>query len=118
MKTTVLPKALLIVCMMIFSSGLAAYAVKPVKATTASALENILSNNIQYPEITFDEYCTGVVDVIFKIDDNDQIDIRKIIADNEDIAACVKKQLSKISFEGIEDHYNKYFKIRITFKLE
>jgi len=57
------------------------------------------------------------VDVVFKIGDDDQINIRSISSDNSDILQCVTEQLKKISFAGIEKPFNQHYSIRFTFKL-
>lgn len=117
MKTNMLTKTLGVVFAMILLAGITTYATEPLKAAPAKNIQDVLCKNIQYPEKALKNCCTGYVDVVFKIGDDDQIIIRSISSDNTDIAQCVKEQLKKISFSGIEKPYNQHYSIRFTFKL-
>ena len=116
MKAVNLIRGIFIIMMLIFISGISAYATKPAVAA-ATHLQKVLKENVRYPEQAVKKCCTGSVDVIFTLDEEGKIKVEKTFAENAEIEKMVKEQLSSICCKGIETPFNQHYKVRITFKL-
>ncbi|MEI7982059.1 MAG: hypothetical protein WCI71_10430 [Bacteroidota bacterium] len=117
MKTNMLTLSLLTGLAMILITGLTSFAAKPTK-TTSTNLRDILTENLQYPEKAYNNSCTGYVDVVFKIGEDDQIVFRSASSTCDELTEGIKEQLSNISFKELENHYNQFYSVRITLKIE
>ncbi|MEI7661560.1 MAG: hypothetical protein WCK34_05165 [Bacteroidota bacterium] len=116
MKTFKVIPTLIFAMMFLLFSGLSAYAIKPALAP-AQHIQKIISETIKYPAQALKNASTGSVDVLFTINDEGQLVVKKISTDNRMIAEDVKAQLSKACFKDVNIPYNQFFRINITFKL-
>jgi hypothetical protein len=55
--------------------------------------------------------------VLFTVNEDGTINIKKISTSDKVIADGVKEQLSKVCCKGIKTPFNQYYKVSITFKL-
>ena len=116
MKTVKLIRTLAIILMVICISGISSYASKPEMAPAIN-LQKVIKENITYPEHAIKNSSTGIVNVIFAIDESGKIDIKKMSTDNNEIADAVKSQLAKINYKDAKAPYYQLYKITISFKL-
>ena len=102
--------------MLICISGISSYAIKP-DITPVLHIQKVIKEGVKYPEHAVKNCCTGTVNVIFAIDENGKIDIKKMSTDNKEIADEVKTQLSKINCKEAHAPFYQLYKITISFKL-
>jgi len=115
MKTTAFFRILL---PFILVSGLAftSMAKNPLP-TTADKLQQFLRENVSYPEQAVTSSSTGIVDVVFHVDENGKIVIDKTSADNTRLEKAVREQLTEVCCKGIKVPSYERYSIRFTFKL-
>jgi hypothetical protein len=116
MKTLKFIPALLIATMFILFTGFSSYAIKPAIAP-AEHIQKVISESLKYPQQALRNANTGSVDVLFTINDDGQLVIKKMSTDNKEIAEDVRVQLSKICCKDIKTPFNQYYKVTISFKL-
>ncbi len=116
MKTSNLIPAILFVLMISCISGISSYAANPAVASS-DRIQKMIKEAVKYPEKAYKNSCCGTVDIVFTINDDGQINIKKMSTDNKEIADGVKDQLSKVCCKGIKSPYNQHYKVSFTFKL-
>jgi outer membrane biosynthesis protein TonB len=116
MKTSNLFPVILFILITFCISGLSSYAATP-SVGPSDRIQKMIKESVKYPEKAYKNSCCGTVDVVFTINDDGQINIKKMSTDNKEIADGVKEQLSKVCCKGIKSPFNQHYKVSITFKL-
>ena len=116
MKTVKLIRSLSVILMVICISAISSYATKP-EIAPAVHIQKVINENIKYPASAVKNCCTGMVKVVFGINEDGKIDIKKISTDNKEIAEEVRAQLSKINYKEANAPFYQLYKITISFKL-
>ena len=116
MKTMKVIPTMFFAMMFIFLTGFSSRANTPSMAP-ALYIQEVIKENLKYPEKAIKNSYSGSVDVIFTIDEDGKINIKNTFADNPDIEKILKEQLSAVCCKGIKTSYDELYKVRITFKI-
>ncbi|MCX6246972.1 MAG: hypothetical protein NTW10_04495 [Bacteroidetes bacterium] len=114
MKTTIVTRTILIALLVGFISVISAYAASPA-AISAKNIRQKLVEAVMNPEDMTTLPSTGEAEVLFKLNDEGTIDIRKIDATNEDIASFVKTTMANVPCKDFVHPYNQYYKVKFRF---
>ena len=116
MKTLNVIPTLVLTAMILVITGFSTYAIKPAMAP-AEHIQKVISETVKYPAPALKHGETGSVDVLFLMNDDGQLVIKKVWGDTPAIADDIKTQLSNVICRDVKFPYNQYYKISITFKL-
>ncbi len=83
----------------------------------AETLNKIISEKIIVPQDEFKKCCEGTADVIFVVDEQGKIDVKKVLSNDGVFAERVKEQFSKIDCKEVRFPYNQHFRIKLTVTL-
>jgi len=116
MKALKVTKLLSILLLLVLFTTVTCFAIKPAISST-ELLRNVIVGSIKHPVDAHNQKLTGSVDVLFTVNDNGTLNAIKILTEEEQIAKCVKDQLSKITVKGLNLPKGQLYKVKISFKL-
>jgi hypothetical protein len=114
MKTKNVTRILFILLLAVFISAISSYAASPA-AISAKNIRQKLVEAVMNPEDMATVPSTGEAEVLFKLNDEGTIDIRKIDATNEDVASFVKSTMANVPCKDFVHPYNQYYKVKFRF---
>jgi len=114
MKTINVTRIIVIALLVGFISTFSTYAESPA-AISAKNIRQIFVQAVQNPEDLVNISTSGEVEVLFTVNDDGNIDIKKIKATNEEIANYVKEKISNVPCKDFVHPYNQYYKIKFQF---
>jgi hypothetical protein len=114
MKTINVTRILVIALLVGFISTFSTYAENPA-AISAKNIRQMFVQAVQNQEDLTRISTTGEAEVLFTVNDDGNIDIKKIKATNNEIANYVKEKISKVSCQDYIQPYNQYYKVTFSF---
>jgi hypothetical protein len=115
MKTINVTRIIVIALLVGFISTFSTYAESPA-AISAKNIRQIFVQAVQNPEDLVNISTSGEVEVLFTVNDDGNIDIKKIKATNEEIANYVKEKISNVSCKDYVQPDNQYYKVKFSFQ--
>jgi len=115
MKTINLVRVLIVAIMVGVLSSISSFAASPA-AISAKNLRQKFVNAVMNPEDQSTLPKTGEVEVLFKLTDEGSVEIKKMKASNDDLAAYVKEKITNVPCKDFVHPYNQYYKIKFKFQ--
>jgi len=116
MKALKVIRPVIILLLLVLFTTITCFAGKP-SVTPTEHIRNVIIGSVKHPIDVSKHKLTGSVDVLFSINDNGTLDIKKISTDEDQIATCLKDQLSKITIKNLDLPKGQFYKVKISFKL-
>jgi len=114
MKTINVTRILAIALLLGFISIFSSYAASPA-AISAKNIRQKFVQAVMNPEDQSNVPTSGEVEVLFTINDEGTVDIKKLKATNDEIATYVKDKISNVPCKDFVHPYNQYYKIKFRF---
>ncbi len=118
MKTIKIIRILLIVMLAGFISTLSTFAASPAAAASARNIRQKFVEAVQNPDDMINVPTNGEVEVLFTVNDDGTLNIRKLNSDNEEAANYVKEKITNLNYSDSGNPYNQYYKIKFRFQKE
>ena len=99
-----------------FISTQSTFAALPLNSK-AESLNKILKEKIKVPQDEFNKCCEGTAEIIFVVDEQGKIDVKKVLSNDGVFAERVKEQFSKIDCKEVQCPYNQHYRIKLTVTL-
>jgi hypothetical protein len=115
MKTINATRILVIALLVGFISTFSSYAESPA-AISAKNIRQKFVQAVMNPEDQLIVPASGEVEVLFIINEEGSIDIKKLNATNEEAANYVKEKISNVPCKDFIHPYNQYYKIKFLFQ--
>jgi hypothetical protein len=115
MKTINATRILVIVLLIGFISTFSTYAESPA-AISARNIRQKFVQAVMNPEDLLNVSSAGVVEVLFTVTDDGNIDIKNIKSTNEEIANYVKDKISSVPCKENVEPTNQYYKVKFYFQ--
>jgi len=118
MKTNKLKRIFFLTMILGFGAIFSSYASGPAPPAviTAKSIREKISDKFQDPSISENVPESGIVVVLFTVDKNGKIDIKKLDATTDEAATYVRDGLSTISCKDNVYPYNHVYKVRFSFE--
>ena len=114
MKTINVARILVIAILVGFISTFSSYAESPA-AISAKNIRQKFVQAVMNPEDQSNIPTSGEVEVLFIINDEGNVDIKKLKTTNEETANYVKEKISNVPCKDFVHPYNQYYKIKFQF---
>lgn len=114
MKTINVTRILVIALLVGFISTFSSYAASPA-AISAKNIRQKFVQAVMSPDDQSNVPTSGEVEVLFTLNNEGNVDIKKIKATNDDVANYVKEKISNILCKDFVHPYNQYYKIKFRF---
>jgi hypothetical protein len=115
MKTINVTRILIIALLVGFISTFSTYASSPA-AVSAKNIRQKFVQAVMNPEDKSELPTTGEVEVLFTLNDEGTVDIKKIKATNDELANYVKEKITSVPCKDFIHPYNQYYKIKFRFQ--
>jgi hypothetical protein len=114
MKTNIKTKMLFIAFAAMILFTMTTYAAGPV-SIAAQNIRQTLVKAVEQPKDIETLPVTGEVVVLFTVSDEGNIEIKKLDATNEEIAAFIKEKMASLQLREFVHPYNQYFRVKFRF---
>lgn len=88
-----------------------------VRITPAKDVRQIIKESIRYPEFAWKNGYQGSVEVLFMIQPDGYLKVRKVYTEDKALAAYIEKEFSRVCCNDLRTPINQHFKVKLTFKL-
>jgi hypothetical protein len=115
MKTINISRLVIIALLVGFISTFSSYASSPA-AVSAKNIREKFVNAVMNPDDQTNVPTTGEVDVVFTVNDDGTVYIKKLKASNDDAAKYVKDKIEELTLNDFVHPYNQVYKIKFKFE--
>jgi hypothetical protein len=115
MKTIKVARILVITLIVGFISVFSTYAESPA-AVSAKNIRQKFIQAVQNPEDLMNISVSGDVEVLFTVNEDGNIDIKKMESTSDEISNYVKDKITSVSCKDFVQPSNQYYKVKFTFK--
>lgn len=115
MKTINVTRVFIIAVMVGFISTFSSYASSPA-AVSAKNIRQKFVNAVMNPDDQTNTPTSGEVEVLFTVNDDGTVEIKKLKASNDDVAKYVKDKVTALTFNDFVHPYNQYYKVKFKFE--
>lgn len=115
MKTINVTRVILIILLVGFVSALSSYAASPA-AVSAKNIRAKFVQAVMNPDENTTLPTSGKVEVLFTVNDDGTVNIKKIDSDNEDATKYVKDKITNLTMDEFTHPYNQYYKVKFSFQ--
>ena len=116
MKTINLTRAFIIVLLAGFISSLSGYAASPAAAASARNIRQKFIEAVQNPEDLTNAPTSGEVEILFTVNDDGPLNIKKMDATNDDAANYVTKKINSLNYSDSGHPFNQYYRVKFHFQ--
>ena len=117
MKTIKLNRIVLVVLLVGFISTFT-FAASPAAAASARNIRQKFVEAVQNPDDLINAPTTGQVEVLFTVNDDGTLNIKKLESDNDEAANYVKEKITSLNYSDSGNPYNQYYKVKFRFQKE
>ena len=114
MKTINVTRIIIITLIVGFISTFSTYAKSPA-AMAAQKVQQKISDVVRNLDDPGDAPTSGIVVIVFSVNDEGKIEIKKIDSNNEAAENFVVKKISNFTYKNFPDPYHKLYKIKFSF---
>jgi hypothetical protein len=118
MKTNNLIKIIVIALFVVFSSIFSVYAASPAAAAAGKAIRQRFVSAVTNPDELQNILRDAEVEVLFTINEDGTINIKKIEGNDDDVSAFVKEKISVIPCKDFVFPNNQYYRVKFRFETE
>ncbi len=118
MKTVKITRIILMVLLVGFISTLSTFAASPAAAASARNIRQKFVEAVQNPDDLINAPTTGQVEVLFTVNDDGTLNIKKLESDNDEAANYVKEKITSLNYSDSGNPYNQYYKVKFRFQRE
>ena len=115
MKTINITRILAIALLLGFISTFSSYAASPA-VICAKNIRQKFVEAVMNPEDKSNVPTSGEVEILFTLNDEGTVDIKKIKATNDDVANYVEEKISNVPCKDFVHPYNQHYKIKFSFQ--
>jgi hypothetical protein len=115
MKTINVTRIFIIALLVGFLSTFSAYAESPA-AISAKNIRQKFVEAVMNPEDMLSVPSSGEVEVLFKINDEGNVDMKDVKTTNKEAAKYVTEKINDVTCQNFVHPYNQYYKIKFTFR--
>lgn len=115
MKTNMTTRILMIAFFMAIISAGTVYAASPA-AIAATNIRQTLFQSVQTTEEDVNIPASGVVEVLFSVNDQGRIDVKKFDATTDEASKYVREKIRKIQVKDFVLPFTQYYKVTFIFQ--
>jgi hypothetical protein len=116
MKTINLTRAIIIVLLAGFISSFSSYAASPAAAASARNIRQKFIEAVQNPDDLIKAPTSGEVEILFTVNDDGTLNIKKMDATNDDAADYVTKKITNLNYGDSGHPFNQYYSVKFHFQ--
>jgi hypothetical protein len=115
MKTINVSRVILITLLVGFISTFSSYAASPA-AVSAKNIREKFVQAVMNPDDQSTVPTSGEVEVLFTLNDEGTVEIKKITGTNDEVSKYVKDKITNVPCKDFVHPYNQYYKIKFRFQ--
>jgi ribonuclease PH len=115
MKTNMITRIFMVALFAAIISAGTAYAASPA-AIAAKNIRETLYQAVQAPEQDMNIPTSGDVEVLFSVNDQGKIDVKKLDASTDEASKYVKEKIAKVEVKDFVLPFTQYYKVKFSFR--